>query len=123
MSISGWGLFAILIVAFFVLGLLRYVKLGLKIKNVFVTQCISGFCRIILPLTCAYVLITGMKENLDAFLQALGCIILCELIAIPVNPMPKWVLDQQKDVAADERKDTVDYLLDGFFRRKKEEDK
>ena len=41
------------------------------------------------------------------------------MVAIPLNPLPKWAYEMQKDVRAEERKETFDYLLDGFFSRKK----
>jgi hypothetical protein len=54
-------------------------------------------------------------------LQVLGCVTLCEFIALPLNPLPKWAYEAQKNVRVEERKETADYILDGFFRRKKEE--
>ena len=53
-------------------------------------------------------------------LQAVGCVIVCEVIALPLNPLPKWAYDMQKETRDSEKKDTVDYLLTEFFRKKKE---
>ena len=56
-------------------------------------------------------------------LQVLGCIILCEIIAIPLNPLPKWAYEAQKNTRIEERKETADYIIDSFFKKKKENDK
>lgn len=120
-QISGWGIFAVLIVAVFAISVFRYIKLALKTKYSLAIQCINGLCKIIIPLLVLYVVIYSIRSNLDLFLQALGCVILCEAAAIPVNPMPKWVYEKQKDVRAEDRKDTIDYFIDQFYSRKKED--
>lgn len=117
-SISGAGVIVIVIVAVFVATIIKYVKNVIKVKNVFISQCISGVCKIIIPLLAALALIENIKDNLDIFLQSLGMVIICEAFAIPLNPLPTWAAEQQKDIKVEERKDTVDYLLDGFFKRK-----
>ena len=122
-NFGGWGIIAIAIVAIFAIVVLRYVMMAYKTKYSFWAQCLSGVCKVIIPLVCLYAMLYAAKSNIDNFLQALGCTILCEAIAIPINPMPKWVYDMQQDVKASDRKDTVDYLLSEFFRRKDENNK
>lgn len=109
--LSGWGIIAVVILLAFVIGLLRYIRLGLKKKHNLFLQCLNGFLKIIVPLIGMFVILYNMKNNLDYFLQALGCLIICEVIAIPINPMPAWVYESQKDLRVEERKDTIDYLL------------
>lgn len=120
-SVSGWGIFAILIVVVFIFSILRYLKKGLKGRYNFWIQCINGVLKITLPLLAFFMLINSMKDNLDYFLQALGCVILCETIAVPLNPLPKWAYEAQRDSRMDERKDTVDYLLDKVSKKKEKE--
>ena len=122
-QVGGWGIIAIVIVAVFVVSVFRYIKIALSAKYSLVIQCINGVCKIIVPLVALYVILYNIQSNLQLFLQALGCVILCEGIAIPLNPMPKWAYEQQKDVRAEERKETADYIIDQFFAKKKESEK
>lgn len=120
-QIGGWGLIAILILAIFVFTVIRYVKIALSAKHSLLAQTLSGFCKIIVPLLAALFILNSVKENVELMIQVLGCVTICEAIAIPLNPLPKWAYDMQKDLKEEERKETVDYLIDSFFKRKKEE--
>lgn len=120
MRIGGLGVIAIAILAFFVFTILRYIKLALSAKYSLIGQIINGFCKIIIPLVAALLILNSIKSSIDVMMQALGCVISCEAIAIPLNPLPKWAYEKQKDVRADERKEAFDYLLDNFFKRKKD---
>lgn len=121
MQIGGWGVLGILIVAFFIFTILRYVKLALSGRYSFIGQCLGGFCKVVLPLLAFLLILNNVKENVELLIQVVGCVVLCEAIAIPINPLPKWAYEMQKNVKDSERKETFDYLLDGFFKRKKEE--
>lgn len=122
-SINGLGIFAIIVVALFVIRLIRYVRKGFSAKSVFAKQCIDGICRVIIPLIALYALIRVSINNLELFLQALGCVILCELIAIPLNPMPSWVEKCRKEAGDDEAKDAFEYMFSQFKRSKEKKDK
>ena len=117
LALSGWGIIGIAILAIFVLVLIFYIRQGFKAKSVLITQCINGFCRVIIPLSILFLILFAIRNNIDIFLQALGCVILCELIALPINPFPAWVKKSQKDVREEERKGTIDYLADKIFKR------
>ena len=121
-QVGGWGVVAILIVAVFVFTVIRYVKMVLSAKYSLTAQILGGFCKIVLPLLAALIMLYCIKEEVDAAIQVLGCVTICELVAIPLNPLPKWAYEAQKDVREEERKETVDYILDQFFKRKKDSD-
>lgn len=121
-QIGGWGLIAIIIVAFFVITVIRYVKIALSGHYSFIGQCLTGFCKVVIPLLVFYLILYYLREQINLMLQVIGCVILCEVIAIPLNPLPKWAYDCQKNIRVGERKEAFDYLLDGFFSRKKEEE-
>ena len=118
LNIGGWGILAIFIVVVFLFVLIRYVKLLFNTKYSLLAQCLNGFCKIILPLLTLLLIFKSSKDNIDILLQVLGVIIVCEAVAIPINPLPKLVYEKQKDVKAEERKETVDYLINSFFTRK-----
>ena len=121
-QIGGWGIIAIVILAVFVFTVIRYIKLALSAKYSLIGQILSGVCKIIVPLLAIMVILYNVKSNIDLFIKVMGVVIVSETIAIPLNPLPKWAYECQKNVKAEERKETVDYLLDSFFKKKKEEE-
>ena len=118
LNISGWGILVILLVLIVVFIIVRYVRLILNAKYTFVGQCLNGFCKVILPLLAALLIFYNTRNNIDLLIQVLSAILLCETMAVPLNPFPKLVYDKQKGVREEERRETVDYLLDSFFKRK-----
>ena len=121
-SLGGWGIIGIIIAVVFVVVLASYVKQGMTSKNVMIAQCVTGFVKVIIPLLALLGVLYALRNSIDRIMQALGCVILCEVIALPINPMPKWVLDQQKDVEESKQKSTIDYFVNRFFTRKKEDE-
>ena len=121
MSISGWGIIAVIILAGVVLTVVKYVKLALNAKYTLIGQILNGVCKVIIPLVAVYTIAYSVKDNIQSFLDVMGLVILCEAVAIPLNPLPEWAYNMQKEARADERKDAFDYLLDSFFSRKEKE--
>lgn len=119
-QISGWELIAIVILAVFVFTVIRYIKIALKAKYSLIAQILGGFCKIIVPLVAFLLILNSVKENVELMIQVVSCVTLCEAVAIPLNPLPKWAYEMQKNVRDNERKEAFDYLLDGFFKRKKD---
>ena len=118
MTFGGWGIIFIILVAAFVIVLVRYIRQIAASKSVFISQCISGICKVIIPLVALLMMCKMLVNELEMFIQFLGCTIVCELVAIPMNPMPELVAKSQKDVEESKKKDTIDYFLDKFFSRK-----
>lgn len=54
------------------------------------TQIITGAMNVILPLILLYVLLLKMRNEAELLMQCVIAVILCECVAIPVNPFPKW---------------------------------
>lgn len=119
-QIGGWGILAIILVIAFVFVVIRYVKMAINAKYSLTAQVLGGVCKIILPLVAVTVILWCVRNEIELLLQVLGCIILCELIAIPLNPLPKWAYEQQKEVKEEDRKETMDYVLDRIFKKKNE---
>lgn len=91
LSIGGWGIVCILFVGLFFLKLLKAVKEGLPYS--FGTQCINGICKVVLPLLIALLILYAVQNCVAELMQFLGVVIVCEIIAIPLNPLPKWAHD------------------------------
>lgn len=121
-SFGGWGIIAIIIIVAFIISLLNYIKQGLA-KYTFVGQCITGLCKVILPLVTLLIIVVSIKDNVSAFIQALGCTIAFESIGIIVNPMPKWIATHLTQEQQDKLNGLGDVLWDKYFSRKDKEDK
>jgi hypothetical protein len=120
-KLTGWGMIAIIIAIVFIITLIKYLYKGLKPG--LAKQCIFGFVSIILPLVILYLLIISIQSDIDLFKQALGCVIICELVGIPLNPFPAWVEQKRKERKEEEASSLSDIVLDKFFKKKKEEEK
>lgn len=94
-SIGGWGLLAIIIVVVFFKTLLKYIKKGMPYS--LTRQVLDGLVKVIIPLSALYAVLFAMQNSINYFLQALSVLIVSEAIAIPINPMPKWVNDNKKE--------------------------
>lgn len=90
-SIGGWGIVAIIIIAASFISMLKYIKEGLPFS--FVTQCINGVIKIIIPLVVTLLIINTLKDSIDELINFLVVFIFCQCVAIPVNPFPQWTHD------------------------------
>ena len=120
LQLSGFGIIAVIIAFVVILTILKYVKLALSSHYSLIGQILGGFCKVILPLLAFMAILYSIKDTIDSMIKVMGVVIVCEAAAIPLNPLPKWAYEMQKDVRVEERKETMDYLLDGFFKRKKD---
>lgn len=112
LRLSGWGLFAIVILIVFIYVLVKYINAGI-VEHSMVKQVVMGIIKVLLPLIAIFAVIWCIRKNIDYFLQALGAVIICEAIAIPINPFPKWVYEKSKGRFTS----TVDYLNEVFSRK------
>lgn len=110
-SLSGWGIIAVIIIALVVIALIKYAKAIAKVKNDFLSQCIDGFCRFIIPLVVLLIICNIVKKDIDLFLQALGCVILCESVAIPLNPFPSLIKKIELDDTGKNLLETIKELI------------
>ena len=118
--ISGWGIIGIIILAAVILAIAGYVKQGMKPG--LLKQCVSGFCKIILPLLALMLCIQGIKNDIELFEKALGVTIACEIVAIPLNPFPEWLEKRRKEMNLEEQESMFGALWDKFFAKKREND-
>lgn len=119
LRLTGWGMIAVIIVIAFIITLIKYLYKGLKPG--LAKQCISGFVTIILPLVILYALIVSIQDEINLFKQALGCLIICELVGIPLNPFPDWLEKRKIKNKEEEISNVSDIILDKIFKKKKEE--
>lgn len=91
-SLTGWGFIAILIVFFFVMYCLKILKNSIPFSMTY--QVLSGFIKVILPLILVLLVVNALEDSIRQFKQALIVTILCEGIAIVINPLPKYMHDK-----------------------------
>lgn len=119
-KLTGWGFIAIIIVIVFVSSLIKYIYKGLKPG--LAKQCIFGFVSIVLPLVMLYLLISSIEDSIRLFKQALGCVILCEAVGIPLNPFPEWLAKRQSENEQEKLENMSDVFWDKFFKKKKDDE-
>lgn len=112
MKLSGWGLIAVIIAAVFGFSVFKYIKAAFKAEYSMLWQCISGFFKIVFPILLVAVALNTVKDSIDKLVQALSATAAFEAVAIPLNPMPKWVFDKTKGAM----QSPIDY----FFKKRDE---
>lgn len=93
LQIGLWGIICLGII-FGVIGtLIKYYLDGLKTKYSYFKQILRGFYKLICPLIIVLVSLVFLKDNIDLIIEALLVITPCEVVAILVNPLPKWCFE------------------------------
>ncbi len=111
-SLTGWGIIGIMIVFFFVLYCLKILKNSIPFSMTY--QILSGLIKVILPLLLVYLVVNAIEGSIHQFKQALFVVIICESVAIVVNPFPKYMHDKGIEKAEN--------LMDMFITKFKKKD-
>lgn len=96
---TGWALIALVI-----LGILAFVLIGYVLKLIkwsMWKQVLGGIRNIILPLVLLYFGCNLIAENIVTLRTTILMITICEMIAIPINPFPKWIYERNKQELID----------------------
>lgn len=92
-SLNGWGIVGIAIL--FLISRFYFKALKGKLPYSMALQIIQGIFTIIVPLIALVGVLYAIRNDIDYFIQALLITIVCECVAIPVNPLPKWAYEQK----------------------------
>lgn len=95
-SIGGWGLVLIIFLAVYFWKLISAARKGLKFGMT--RQVLNGLCGITLPLAISYLVLWWLSGNIQELIDFLLVLTICETVAIPINPIPKWQFDNNKEV-------------------------
>ena len=112
LQLSGWGLFGIIIIFVFLYVVVKYIRAGF-VEWSMIKQIINGVVKVVLPLGALLALCIGLRNNIDIFIQSLSCVLLSEVIAIPINPFPEWVWNKTQG----RFESAVDFVADRFYNR------
>lgn len=112
-SLTGWGFVAIIIAFFFFKYCYKILKASMPYSYTY--QIINGVLKVILPLVLTYMVVSGIANSINLFKQALVITIICETLAIIINPFPKYLHDKGLEKTED--------IMDLFINKWKEKDK
>jgi len=90
-GLLGIVVFAILIGSVEVL--IKYYLESMKAKYSLFKQILNGLIKLILPLTLCLLVIITLDNNIGILKEALIIIIICESVAIIINPFPQWCFE------------------------------
>lgn len=97
LQIGLWGVIVLIIFLAVIKVLIKYYLDAMKTKYSYLKQLVNGVSKLIFPLILALVIIIWVKDNMDLVLEALYVIIPCEIVAIFVNPLPRWAFENNVD--------------------------
>lgn len=89
LSVGGWGVIAIIFGAVFFIVLIKYVRKGLPFSML--SQVLEGICKVLIPILAALLIVDTMKNSMEQMFQFLFVLLFSEMIAIVVNPFPRWI--------------------------------
>lgn len=95
LSIGGWGVIAIIFAAIFFIILIKYVRKGLPFSML--SQVLEGICKVLIPVLAALSIVHIMKNSMEEMAQFLTVLFFSEMVAIVVNPFPRWIHENKID--------------------------
>ena len=103
-TISVWFIIVLGVVLAIVSLIIKYYLDGMKTKYSIFKQILEGFIKVILPITFVLISVVWFKSkmewivsNVNLMIEILSIILGCEVIAVIVNPLPKWAFDNNVD--------------------------
>lgn len=91
LKFTGWALVALLIIFIGLYALCSYIIDAYSVKYRTWVKLLKGFQRIILPLLILFFMCGIISKNIDTIENVLLEIIICEALAIIINPFPYFV--------------------------------
>lgn len=86
---NGWGIVSILLIGSFISSILKEVVEASGSGYTLTKQVYSGLSKT-MPLVIAFGVCYFLNGVLDRVMFCLAVLILCRLVSIPLNPLPKW---------------------------------
>lgn len=108
MSLNGWGIIACIIIGVTASSILKEIIAAYP-RYSLAKQCLTGFKKIVLPLVIGFFICTFLDGAIHHIMFCLGTLILCQAIAIPLNPLPKW---RYEKTGVEEYSSAINYLTD-----------
>lgn len=110
-----WGVFTFALLCIVIISMIRYYLNAMKTRYSYLKQILKGLISVVLPIVFVIISCNYLKDNLEQVVNALYIILPCEIVAIAVNPLPKWCFDNNVEGIVE--------ISEKVWRRKKEVDK
>lgn len=118
-KLTGWGIIAIIIVAVFLISLIKEVLAGLP-KGSMIRQCITGAMKLI-PFFLLLLVVHAIKNSIEAFEGFLVVLIVSEAVATPINPLPKWAAQNNVEIGENAIFKAISRAAKGYIGKKDKE--
>lgn len=89
LALNGWGIIACIILGFTISSIVKEVIAAYPTYSL-AKQCFTGVLKTIIPLATGYAACYFLNGVITHIMYCLGVILLCQIAAIPLNPLPKW---------------------------------
>ena len=103
-TISIWFIIILGVVLGVVSLIIKYYLDGMKTKYSLMKQILEGFIKVIMPIAFVLIAVVWFKSkmewivsNVNLMIEVLGVVLGCEVIAVIVNPLPKWAFNNNVD--------------------------
>ena len=113
LQIGLWGCVMFGIIIAVVTVLIKFYLDGMKNRYSYFKQLVQGLISLILPLTLVLVILIYLRDNIDLIIEALYVFIPCEIVAICVNPLPRWCYENNVE--------GIGEIADKIFKRNESE--
>ena len=89
-ALNGWGIVSCFLIGWTLIQILNEVLHSFNEGYSFTKQIITGIKNRIIPLAVAFFICIWLNGVIGEIMFCLGTIIVSQIIAIPLNPMPEW---------------------------------
>lgn len=93
-ALNGWGIISCVLVAYTAIGIIKDIIDSYSGYS-FTKQCLTGLVKKIIPLVVGLFICYFLKGVLDQVMFCLGTLAICEIAAVPLNPMPAYKAKKQ----------------------------
>lgn len=87
-SLNGWGVVSIIVIGSFITHILKELASSCSGYSL-LKQCYIGVCKTV-PLIITFAVFYALNGVTYQILYCLSVLIVCRLISIPIDPLPKW---------------------------------
>ena len=96
-ALNGWGILSAVLVGFTIISILNEIVDAYTAKYSLAKQTLVGIKNKIVPLAIAIVICYFLKGCIDQIIFCLTTIGICQIAAIPLNPLPEWKAKVKKE--------------------------
>lgn len=112
-SLNGWGIIACAIVGLTISSIVKNVIAAYPGYSL-TKQWLHGFRKVVLPLLVGFFVCLFIHNVIHHLMFCLGTLAVCQFIAIPLNPLPKW---RYEKAGIEEYSSALDFLTKSAKRK------